>query len=94
MRMHEMEKWGLNRGYAMNFWDVLYKAAKNGNVNTTDIGPKLGLNRTFVSSSKAQKVTPRLDNACRMLDVCGYGLYAIPHDSAPTDALQITPLSE
>ena len=73
----------------MNFWNVLYKVAKKSGCNTTDIGPKMGLSRGYISSCKTQNVTPLIDNAIRMLDVCGYSLCAIPSDEIPDNAFVV-----
>jgi len=73
----------------MGFWAVLYQAAKRSKVRTTDIGPKLGLSRGFVSACKTQNVEPKIYNAARLLSVCGFTLCAIPSEKVPDDALVI-----
>ena len=74
----------------MSFWAVLYQAAKRSNVRTTEIGPKLGLNRSYVSAQKSANVDTSVSNAAKLLSVCGFTLCAIPSDKVPDDALVIS----
>jgi len=73
----------------MNFWAVLYQAAKRSHVNTTDIGPKLGLSRGYISAQKTKGIDTSVSNAARLLGVCGFSLCAIPSDKVPDEALVI-----
>lgn len=73
--------------YAM---DALKEAAKRQGIPTTHIGRKMGLSDNYVSKISSRGSTPQCDTMARMLDVCGYGLYCIPLDDAPNDAIQIT----
>ena len=74
----------------MQFWDVLYLAAKKSNVRITKLSESLGLSRGYISACKAQDARPQIDNACKLLEGCGYGLFAMRIDSAPTDAMRIS----
>ena len=73
----------------MNYWEVLYTAADNVGVNTTDIGPKLGMSRGYISAAKAKGAIPSVSNAARFLGACGYALCAVPDDDIPESALVI-----
>ncbi len=74
--------------YAM---ETVKQAAKNAGLSMDAIGLNMGLSRQYVSNTIARGSTPKADTLAKMLDVCGYGLYAMPKDKAPKDALQITP---
>lgn len=73
----------------MNYWKVLYTAADNVGINTTEIGPKLGMSRGYIAAAKAKGASPSVSNAARFLGVCGYVLAAIPKDAIPKDAITI-----
>lgn len=70
--------------------DAVKQAASNKGIALRQIGLTLGKSAQYVTSTITQGSTPKADTLARMLDVCGYGLYAIPYDNAPSDALQIT----
>lgn len=74
----------------MDYWEALYKAAKKSGTPTTKIGPKVGLTRGFIASCKTQDVEPKIYNAVKYLDACGYVLAAIPADKVPDYAIVIT----
>lgn len=73
--------------YAMN---ALKQAAQNKGIPLDAIGQTMGKTRQYVSNTITRGSTPKADTLARMLDVCGYGLYAIPYEQAPKDALRIT----
>ena len=73
----------------MNYWKALYTAADNVGVNTTEIGPKLGMSRGYIAAAKAKDASPSVSNAARFLGVCGYALCAVPDDEIPEHALVI-----
>lgn len=77
--------------YAM---DALKQAATNAGISLYRISLDIGKSRQYVNSMITRGSTPQCDTMARMLDVCGYGLYAIPYKDAPTDALQITASDE
>lgn len=65
--------------------EAVESAAKTAGVNTTSIGPRLGRSRSFFGAAKSQGNTPRVDTFADMADVCGYGVYLVPHDATPPD---------
>ncbi len=73
--------------YAIN---ALKEAAKRQGIPTTHIGRKLGLSENYVANIANRGSVPQCDTMARMLDVCGYGLYCLPLDDAPNDAIRIT----
>ena len=73
----------------MNFWEIIYTTANNAGIPTTKLGPKLGLSREYVAVCKSRGVSPSVENAARILSVCGYKLAAIPVDSVPENVLII-----
>lgn len=73
--------------YAM---DAVKQAAKNKGIALDAIGQSMGMSRQYVSNTITRGSTPKADTLARMLNVCGYGLYAMPYDKAPKNALQIT----
>ncbi len=89
MTKHNVKKiWRKEQMYAM---DVLKQAAKDKGIPLGHIGVSMGKARTYVNTTISKGTTPQADTLARMLDACGYGLYAMPKDKAPKDALQITP---
>ena len=74
--------------YAM---DAVKQAANDKGIALRQIGLALGKSAQYVTATVTQGSTPKADTLARMLDVCGYGLYAIPYADAPKDAIQITP---
>ena len=79
------DEWG-----NMDAMNVLKQAAKNADVPLMHIGRKMGVADNYVNKTIARGSTPKCDTMARMLEVCGYGLYAMPLDQAPKDAIQIT----
>lgn len=77
--------------YAM---DALKHAAITSGIPLTKIGVKLGKTPQYVNATITRRSTPQADKLAAMLDVCGYGLFAIPYDDAPKDALQITAIDD
>lgn len=73
--------------YAM---DAVKQAANNKGIALRQIGLSMGNSAQYINATITQGSTPKADTLARMLDVCGYGLYAIPYEQAPKDALQIT----
>lgn len=78
------------RGVRMYAMDTVKQAANSKGIPLDAIGVFMGVSRQYVSNTISRGSTPKADTLARMLDVCGYGLYAIPYDKAPKDALQIT----
>lgn len=70
--------------------DVVKEAANNSGVSLASIGRALGVADNYIAKSANRGSTPQCDTMARMLDACGYGLYAIPYEQAPKNALQIT----
>lgn len=73
--------------YAM---DALKQAAKNSGMPLTQIGVALGKTPQYVNATITRRSTPQADKLALMLEVCGYGLYAMPIEQAPKDAMRIT----
>ena len=74
----------------MEAMEALRIAAQNSGVALGNIGLSMGKSRQYVNAIMTKGNTPRTDTLARMLDVCGYGLYAIPYEQAPEGALRIT----
>ena len=73
--------------YAM---DVLKAVAVKTNMSLYRISVDIGKTRQYANSIISRGSIPRCDTMAKMLEVCGYGLYAMPYEDAPNDALQIT----
>ena len=73
--------------YAMN---TVKQAALSSGLTLSNVSVNMGRTRQYVNAVITQGSTPRADTLARMLDVCGYGLYAIPYADAPAGALQVT----
>ena len=74
----------------MNTIDVIKRVAKATNTPVTHIGVAMGKRPNYVSAIANRGSTPQCDTVVKMLEVCGYGLYAMPIDKAPSDAMRIT----
>ena len=70
--------------------DALKIAASNKGISLGNIGIAMGKSRQYVTNNATRKSTPKADTLAKMLDVCGYGLYAIPYGDEPDTAIQIT----
>lgn len=70
--------------------EVIKLAAKSAGIPIYRIGLEMGKTKQYMSGLIARGSTPKVDTMARMLDVCGYGLFAIPHDEEPPCAIQIT----
>ena len=78
----------------MDAMSVLKQVANLTNTPLMHIGRKMGVADNYVNKTIARGSTPKADTLARMLDVCGYGLYAMPYEDAPKDAIQITASDE
>ena len=74
----------------MGFYEVLEQCGNNAGISMQQLGVAMGRHKTYVAGAKSRGSVPSVHNAASMLDICGYGLYAIPKSEAPKDALQIT----
>lgn len=73
--------------YAM---EVLKQAAQDSKTPLAHVGVAMGKTPQYVNTTIARGSTPKADNLAKMLDVCNYGLYAMPYGDVPSNALQIT----
>lgn len=80
----------LVKGEIMDAMEVIKKIAANTGKPITHIGLEMGKRANYVSVAINKGTNPSTEVMARMLEVCGYGLYAIPLESAPMDALRIT----
>jgi hypothetical protein len=74
----------------MLFYDIVEKVAGETGESLRTVSGKLGHRPNYLSDIKAKGRITSVDNAARILDVCGYGLYAMPITNAPLDAIRIT----
>lgn len=74
----------------MNTLDVVRECAKRANKPIYCIGLDMGKTKNYMSQTMSRGSVPKCDTMARMLEVCGYGLFALPIDDAPKDALRIT----
>lgn len=65
--------------------DVIRVVVSETKTPPTYIGPLLGKNKTYVNSILSKPSTPKCDTMARILDVCGYSLYAVPKDAEMPD---------
>lgn len=70
--------------------EAVKHAANVSHVPITQIGIAMGKRPNYVSVAANKNQRLRSDVLARMLDVCGYGLFAIPYGHEPNDAIQIT----
>ena len=74
----------------MDPMQVVKTVANKTNTPITHIGVAMGKRPNYVSVAINKGTTPNAELLARMLDVCGYGLFAIPYGSEPPSALRIT----
>lgn len=70
----------------MNFYDVLYKIAKQEKKSVNDIGTQIGKTDRYVSNGKHRNSKPVVSNASKMLGTCGYALCAVKREEV-TDSM-------
>ena len=75
----------------MNTLDVVKMCADNAGIPQYMVGIRMGKTKNYISQTMSRGSTPKTDTLARMLDVCGYGLYAIPISEAPNGSIRITP---
>lgn len=73
----------------MNFYDMLYKIAKENGMTFERLSWKLGHSASYIGGSKSRGSLPRIDNAARIIDACGYTLCVVPKDNVPDGAMTI-----
>lgn len=64
----------------------------SGKTNTplSRISAKMGKSDSYVSVAISKDRDPSACVLSKMLDACGYGLYAMPKDDAPEGAIPVT----
>ena len=78
----------------MQFYDALEICGKTSGTSMQQVSAQLGHAKVYVAGAKSRGSVPSVDNAARMLGVCGYALCAIPHSDVTESMLQITPNSK
>ena len=73
----------------MEAYQALRAAAKLSGTALTDIGPKLGHNRSYASTLICQNGDPRTSTLTALLDACGWELVAVPKGKAPSTAIKL-----
>ena len=74
----------------MSFYDILEACGKKSGVSMQTLSVELGNARNHIANAKSRGSVPSVSNAAKMLETCGFGLYVMPIDKAPKDAIQIT----
>lgn len=80
-------KWN---GGRMRAVDVVKLVSKRTNTPLMRISERMGKTPSYVSAAVSKGVDMHVSTFAEMLDACGYGLYAMPKDDAPEDAVQVT----
>ena len=74
----------------MQAMQAVTHAAQYAGVSARQVGRRMGKGENYVSRIIGRGSTPNTDSLCRMLGVCGFGLYAIPDgEQIPETALRI-----
>ena len=73
----------------MNFYEAIYKIAREDKKSVNDIGTSIGKTDRYVTSGKSRKSNPVVTNAAKMLNVCGYALCAVKRDEVTDSMLEI-----
>jgi len=74
----------------MDAMSALKQAANSTNTPLMHIGRKMGVADNYVNKTIARGSTPKADTLARMLNACGYGLFACPLDKQPKNGIEIT----
>ena len=67
-----------------NYWSVLLTMANRNGMTAADICRKNGWSTGYIAANKARNSAPLIDNAIRMFNACGCGLYAVPIEHGET----------
>lgn len=73
----------------MKAYQALRVAAKQSRVPLIEIGPRLGKNRSYVSTLISKGSTPRCDTLAAMAGAIGWELCLVPKGKAPKSALKL-----
>ena len=73
----------------MNFYDAVYDIARQKGISIERIGYELGHTARYVGSAKSRGSLPKVDNAAKIVNVCGHSLCIVPSDNVPEDAIII-----
>lgn len=82
---------GTRREERMDAHQAIREVARRSGTPLTEIGPRLGRNRSYVSSLAAHGAVPRSDTLARILGACGWSLVAVPRGSEPPDGVVVGP---
>ena len=74
----------------MKSMQAVKQIALKRELNLLKISKMLGKKRGYLNSIISRGSEPRIDTYVKILDTCNYGLYAIPYEDAPINAIQIT----
>ncbi len=74
----------------MRYFEVLEKISVHSGLSYRALSVAMGKVPNYIAVMRNKGRCPSVDNAAKMLEVCGYGLFAMPLDKAPKDAIQIT----
>lgn len=75
----------------MDAYSAVREAARRSGVPVTQIGPRLGRDRSYVSSLAAHAKNPKADTLAAMLSACGWSLCAVPMGDVPDSAIVLDP---
>ena len=78
----------------MDAMETVKQAANRANIPVSRIGLAMGKSSHYMAQTISRGSTPKADTLARMLNVCGYGLYAMPYEDVPDSAIQITATKE
>ena len=78
----------------MNTLDVIKLCADSAGIPQYMIGVRMGKTKHYIAQVMSRGSVPKADTLARMLDACGYGLFACPLDARPEHGYRITPGDE
>lgn len=73
----------------MQFYDIVTEAAAAKGITEDRIGIEMGHSSSYISAAKYRGSLPKVDNAARILDVCGYALCAVPRGHEPESSMTL-----
>lgn len=73
----------------MNYYDVVYKLAREQGISIENLCLKLGKAPRYIAGSKSRGSLPKINNANMILNELGYTICIMPNEDIPEDAIII-----
>ena len=73
----------------MNFYDIVHEIARKNGMSLEKLSVCIGRSETYLASSKSRGSLPKINNAAKIANACGYTLCMVPSNKVPKDAIVI-----